>query len=180
MSTTTTNYGLTKPEKSDNYNVDVMGNNMDKIDSAIKAQDTRIKAVENEVNGALSCTSVSATNVTATTGTFTNLSVSEVKFTPGTAVSIEQYGYYTPTIIVPLYSSHIPASGTLKARGYTSSTTQTCYAYLYYVVNGVSNRVSLTNTLTTYTISKATCIYLHVENNGQGTTAYLQYTPLKF
>ena len=40
MSKTTTNLGLVKPERSDNYNVDVMAGNMDIIDE-------RITAVEN-------------------------------------------------------------------------------------------------------------------------------------
>ena len=44
MSTKTTNYGLTKPERSDNYNVDVMGNNMDIIDS-------KLKEYNNAING---------------------------------------------------------------------------------------------------------------------------------
>ena len=35
MSTTTTKYGFIKPERSDNYSVDVMGNNMDKIEAAL-------------------------------------------------------------------------------------------------------------------------------------------------
>lgn len=71
MSTTTTNYGLTKPERSDNYNVDVMGNNMDKIDAELKDHKTRITAVESEVNGALSCTSVTTSGKITSTGLIT-------------------------------------------------------------------------------------------------------------
>ncbi len=37
MAKTTTNLGLIKPERSDNYSVDVMGNNMDIIDAKITA-----------------------------------------------------------------------------------------------------------------------------------------------
>ena len=42
MATTTSNLGLTKPERSDNYNVDVMGENMDIIDERITALETTI------------------------------------------------------------------------------------------------------------------------------------------
>ena len=44
MATTTANYGLTKPERSDNYSVDVMSGNMDKIDSAIKTETDAVAA----------------------------------------------------------------------------------------------------------------------------------------
>lgn len=65
MSTTTTNLGLIKPERSDNYSCDVMSENMDVIDGELQNHKTRITAVENEVNGALNCTSVTADTVTA-------------------------------------------------------------------------------------------------------------------
>ena len=42
MSTTTTNLGLIKPERSDNYSVDVMGENMDIIDERITALEKTI------------------------------------------------------------------------------------------------------------------------------------------
>ena len=37
MAKTTANLGLIKPERSDNYSVDVMSENMDKIDAKITA-----------------------------------------------------------------------------------------------------------------------------------------------
>lgn len=46
MSTTTSNLGLIKPERSDNYSVDVMGNNMDIIDAKVGGFDSRIAALE--------------------------------------------------------------------------------------------------------------------------------------
>ena len=49
MSTTTSNLGLIKPERSDNYSVDVMGNNMDIIDSRITACENRITPLEERV-----------------------------------------------------------------------------------------------------------------------------------
>ena len=52
MAKTTTNFGLVKPERSDNYNVDVMSTNMDIIDAMVApktetdAFDSRIEALE--------------------------------------------------------------------------------------------------------------------------------------
>lgn len=113
MSTTTTNYGLIKPERSDNYSVDVMAGNMNKIDSAMKAQDTRLTAVENEVNGNLVCNSVTADSITA--GTITgNLTVKTVTVTPTTTsvyVFAQDTGNYVPLLPYnPLYKY----SGSIK------------------------------------------------------------------
>ena len=60
MAKTTANYGLIKPERSDNYNVDVMANNMDVIDGELQNHKTKIAAIESEVNGDLVCNSVTA------------------------------------------------------------------------------------------------------------------------
>lgn len=46
MSKTTTNYGLIKPERSDNYSVDVMSNNMDIIDTMTNDHEERITTLE--------------------------------------------------------------------------------------------------------------------------------------
>ena len=67
MATTTANYGLTKPERSDNYSVDVMSGNMDKIDSAIKTEtdavaqrvgtlEGKVSAIENEFDVGITST----------------------------------------------------------------------------------------------------------------------------
>lgn len=48
MAKTTTNFGLTKPERSDNYSVDIMANNMDIIDAKV-APKTETDAVEERV-----------------------------------------------------------------------------------------------------------------------------------
>ena len=49
MSTTTTNLGLVKPERSDNYSVDVMSGNMDIIDTRIAALENKSSIVEGKV-----------------------------------------------------------------------------------------------------------------------------------
>ena len=47
MAKTTTNLGLIKPERSDNYSVDVMSGNMDIIDAKVGEFNSRISACEN-------------------------------------------------------------------------------------------------------------------------------------
>ena len=65
MAKTTSNYGLVKPERSDNYNVDVMGDNMDKID-------TKIKSIDNITNsGAIKSTSITNSGTITSTGLIT-------------------------------------------------------------------------------------------------------------
>ena len=65
MSKTTTNFGLIKPEKSDNYSVDVMGDNMDKIDAELKEHD-------NVVNGgAVKSSSITNSGTITSTGKIT-------------------------------------------------------------------------------------------------------------
>ena len=62
MSTKTANFGLIKPEKSDNYNVDVMSTNMDIIDAMVApktetdAFDSRITACEEKLENVVTNT----------------------------------------------------------------------------------------------------------------------------
>ena len=65
MGTYTTNYQLFMPTVGETGWGTLVNGNFTTIDTTMKRLDTRITAVENEVNGNLSCTSV-----TATTGTF--------------------------------------------------------------------------------------------------------------
>ena len=65
MGTYTTNYNLFMPTIGETGWGTLVNGNFTTIDTTMKRLDTRITAVENEVNGNLSCTSV-----TATTGTF--------------------------------------------------------------------------------------------------------------
>lgn len=52
MAKTTTNLGLIKPERSDNYSVDVMGENMDKIDAAMKNLNGNSLTASGDITGA--------------------------------------------------------------------------------------------------------------------------------
>ena len=69
MGTYTTNYQLYMPTVGEQGWGEIVNGNITKIDTAMKGLDTRITAVENEVNGALSCTSVTTSGkVTANGG----------------------------------------------------------------------------------------------------------------
>ena len=77
MGTYTTNYNLFMPTVGETGWGTLVNTNFTTIDSTMKALSNRITAVENEVNGALSCTSVTTSGkitanggITSTTGTF--------------------------------------------------------------------------------------------------------------
>lgn len=69
MGTYTTNYNLFMPTVGEQGWGDLVNGNFTTIDTAMNGLDARITAVENEVNGALSCTSVTTSGkVTANGG----------------------------------------------------------------------------------------------------------------
>ena len=77
MGTYTTNYQLYIPTVGENGWGTLVNENFTTIDTTMKSLSNRITAVENEVNGALSCTSVTTSGkvtansgITSTTGTF--------------------------------------------------------------------------------------------------------------
>ena len=77
MGTYTTNYNLFMPSVGETGWGTLVNGNFTTIDSTMKSLSNRITAVENEVNGALSCTSVTTSGkvtanggITSTTGTF--------------------------------------------------------------------------------------------------------------
>ena len=53
MATTTTNYGLTKPDGADFYDVDVQNDNMDIIDKQMKANANGIEQLNSDLKDAL-------------------------------------------------------------------------------------------------------------------------------
>lgn len=96
MSTTTTKYGFIKPERSDNYSVDVMGNNMDKIEAALN--NVKSSSITNSGNltnsGTITSTGQIVANggvkggaISGTTGTFDG-TVTATKFTPTSTTTI--------------------------------------------------------------------------------------------
>ena len=153
MSTTTTNYGLIKPERSDNYNVDVMGNNMDKIDSAMKAQDTRISTIESEVNGDLVCNSVTANTLSggfemptlSYNGTYT------ITFNGGADEYYDHDCYTCPIMFSPFL---INGKVSIKHNGGGSATLVSVGP------NGITSN-GISTTQTEYTITDAYSIFVH-------------------
>lgn len=80
MGTYTTNYQLYMPTIGETGWGTLVNTNFSTIDSTMKSLSNRITAVENEVNGALSCTSVTTSGkvtgnggIAGTTGTFSGL-----------------------------------------------------------------------------------------------------------
>lgn len=55
MATKTTNYGLTKPDGADFYDVDVQNDNMDIIDKQMKANANDIAQLNSEIAGSKQC-----------------------------------------------------------------------------------------------------------------------------
>lgn len=51
MATKTTNYGLTKPDGADFYDVDVQNNNMDIVDEQMKANAKGIEQLNSDISG---------------------------------------------------------------------------------------------------------------------------------
>ena len=64
MATTTTNYGLTKPEGSDFYDIGVQNDNMDIIDKQMKANAKDIAQLNSDYDTIIVGTSVSTTSQT--------------------------------------------------------------------------------------------------------------------
>ena len=74
MGTYTANYNLFMPTVGETGWGTLVNTNFSTIDTTMKSLSNRITAVENEVNGNLSCTSVTASGtISAGTGTFTNI-----------------------------------------------------------------------------------------------------------
>ena len=71
MGTYTANYQLYMPTVGEQGWGDLMNGNLTTIDTTMKSLSNRITAVENEVNGALSCTSVTTSGTITSTGKIT-------------------------------------------------------------------------------------------------------------
>ena len=71
MGTYTTNYQLYKPTVGERGWGTLINGNYDTIDTTMKGLSNRITAVESEVNGALSCTSVATSGTITSTGLIT-------------------------------------------------------------------------------------------------------------
>ena len=75
MSTTTTNLGLIKPERSDNYSVDVISGNMDIIDTKIGTLEGKVSALDTGDFGNVNGGNISMGSMTVDTITPTKINV---------------------------------------------------------------------------------------------------------
>ena len=111
MGTYTTNYNLFMPTVGETGWGTLVNGNFTTIDTTMKSLSNRITTVENEVNGALSCTSV-----TATTGTFSG------------TVTAKNFVYSTPKIITVTPNSTIITASTIGLCENNNSSKQIFYA----------------------------------------------------
>ena len=157
MAKTTANFGLIKPERSDNYSVDVMANNMDIIDAMI-APKTETDAVEERVTAleAGNFTNITTTGdvtvngdlkVTGSLGRLTEESgvISAIKFSNSIELvkdSKKTYTYSSNPIANTVYfkfmygtgSNNVSGSAYLKINGvtfYTFSKSGVASSYVY-------------------------------------------------
>ena len=131
MSKTTTNLGLIKPEKSDNYSVDVMANNMDIIDA--KLGKITIDSSGNIVGNIVGTASSLNTTV--------NVSVST------TTISLK-YG----TLVLCPYVPGVKYTGKIKANGvwngnYTSYATVAILSSSGWTTQTFNGELSINNAL---------------------------------
>ena len=144
MSTTTTNYGLVKPERSDNYSVDVMSGNMDKIDTKLKNLDTRTTVVESEVNGALSCTSVTTSGTITSTGLINANSGVKGYFKNTSATLVTSAPYSDSNVTAWSFSNVNCNSGTSKTITVSKAKTSMTTPYGNYTVSAPTKSIKFT------------------------------------
>ncbi len=179
MAKTTANLGLIKPERSDNYSVDVMSENMDKIDSELQNHKTKITAIESEVNGDLVCDSVTADlspsfEVNTTDGVVSSFYInSSVKL-----ATASQYGGGNQTKTYTYRKSAISDTCTLRAYSYYSG------KVVFYVnnvevlshqVSGNGSNKSVEVTLNDGDIVKCVCTYANDASQAQGYIELIGY-----
>ena len=117
MGTYTTNYNLYMPTVGEQSWGTLVNGNFTTIDTTMKSLSNRITAVENEVNGALSCTSVTTSGkitgnggIAGTTGTFSGA----VTATSFNGIAINKT---TPIVLTATYvGDYIPNSGRSSTR----------------------------------------------------------------
>ena len=188
MSTTTANLGLIKPEKSDNYSVDVMGNNMDIIDAMVTpktetdAVAQRVTTIEEVVsNGNVTANVITAnqfvgdiSGTAAGLNRVVNVSPSNVKINNGSETMITLLSY------VP----GVKYSGTISGQLYRGGTTNVGRIRTSILKNGVwtTNEYSLSAGGTepfTLTLDNIDMLWIYQTNGSVGTTAgTFVYLPL--
>lgn len=183
MGTYTTNYNLFMPSVGETGWGTLVNGNFSTIDSTMKGLDTRLTTVESEVNGALSCTSVTTSGkvtanggITGTTGTFSG-KVSGTSFngalktsgtitvTPTSQFFTYWYSTFDMTVLPPALGSAV-YTGSLKIKNSGSTAT------LQYIDGLTSTRKEISvSTNTTATLSFSGIKWLHMYGNAYN--AYL-------
>ena len=184
MGTYTTNYQLYTPTVGETGWGTLVNGNFTTIDTTMKGLSNRITAVENEVNGNLSCTSVTTSGkitgnggIAGTTGTFSG-AVTGSSFN---SVPIKSSGVYTVTpttsrfmprqymMILPFKGGKVTYSGSLTVHN-TSSTTAGNFQYFAGGSNlvGISVPIneSATVTFTNIPFMQYTSIFVTFEVTG--------------
>ena len=158
MAKTTTNYGLTKPEKSDNYSVDVMAGNMDIIDSKLKNLDTTVTSQGTTLSGHTTTLSGYGPRITAvedkicTTISYSGTVTINLPLHSSPSSSSRAGGF------LPLYCSSIPVTGKISAK-FTCASGYSSWAKLLYLNSSGVTTQALTSAQKEYTISNATNIW---------------------
>lgn len=177
MGTYTTNYQLYIPTVGETGWGTLVNGNFTTIDSTMKSLSNRITAVENEVNGALSCTSVTTSGkvtanggITSTTGTFSGaITASNIK----TVVRVSSNGtHQTNTgfrfpsddavvmILPPILG--VKYTGTVKyySHGYKAN-----IEYTTSLGSAMTEAYGVDNGIQSITLNNAQCLLLTVTYN---------------
>ena len=189
MGTYTTNYNLFMPTVGETGWGTLVNTNFSTIDTTMKGLSNRITTIENEVNGNLSCTSVTTSGkvtanggIVGTTGKFsgavTGTSFNSIPIkTSGTITVIPTSTYYnipsstdynTSPIILPFLSGSATYTGSLKVKmAYGSSGN----ALSYSTDKAHSGYISI-DVGETYTISFTAVKWLRVSYSRSGLIDY--------
>ena len=162
MSTTTSNLGLIKPEKSDNYNVDVMCENMDIIDGKLKEHETElatcIKELTIPIKAKLSTTNQGYGWIAHSNGAYTSPVGFEFSNPDDTyTVSFSNYAQFSLTVYpskINLLTGEVTDLGAVSVKqGNTGSKTYTLKMIEAFICYNSSSNSNLTVTRPTIYIN---------------------------
>ena len=170
MGTYTANYNLYMPTVGEQGWGDLMNGNLTTIDTTMKGLSNRITAVENEVNGALSCTSVTTSGTITSTGKITANGGIGTKAL--TATSISNSGNMTNTGTLTC-TGKITANGGIDTKALTATSISNS--------GNMTNTGTLTSTGMIYAngginADLSPCFGLNSESGKIG-AIYLSYSP---
>ena len=184
MGTYTTNYNLFLPTIGEQGWGELVNGNFTTIDTTMKSLSNRITAVENEVNGNLSCTSVTTSGTITSAGvinanggvkgnatTATNLSRTVTVSASSTSV---QCNYSQRFVLLP-YTPGVLYKGSIKGR--VGSTSYPITIHTLSSSNSWSSTTISSTTDTTVSISSVKCAILAFSNtSGSSGNAHI-YLP---